>query len=112
YDADSTTAQKVEEEFGYKRFSTMEDLIEAADMVVVATPTQTHFDCATRVIEAGKHLFIEKPIAQTVEEAEKLRELVKIHRVRGQVGQVERYNPAFMAIKPSLQNPMFIEAHR
>lgn len=112
FDASEENSKKVEAEFGYKSFSTMEALIEAVDMVVVATPTVTHFDCAKKVITAGRHLFIEKPIAHTVEEAEQIRDLVRTHKVRGQVGQVERYNPAFMAVKDSINNPMFIESHR
>lgn len=112
FDADKENAQRVEKEFGYKSFPTMEALISAVDMVVVATPTVTHFDCAKKVIEAGKHIFLEKPIAQSVDEAEKIREMVRLHKVRGQVGQVERYNPAFMSIQDKIHNPMFIETHR
>ncbi len=112
YDADKNASKKIEEEFGYKSFPTMESLIEAADMVVVVTPTIHHYDCAKKVIEAGKHLFIEKPITKTVAEAEEIRDLAKQHKVRGQVGQVERFNPAFMAIRDKISNPMFIETHR
>lgn len=112
YDTDAATSKLVADEFGYKNFSTMEELIAESDMIVVATPTSTHYACAQKIIEAGKHIFIEKPIAQSVEEAEKIRELVRIHKVRGQVGQVERYNPAFLAIRDKINNPMFIETHR
>ncbi len=112
YDADKNASEIIEKEFGYKSFPNMESLIEASDMVVVVTPTIHHYECATKVIEAGKHLFIEKPITQTVAEAEKIRDLAKHHKVRGQVGQVERFNPAFRAIKDKISNPMFIETHR
>lgn len=112
YDADKNASKKIEQEFGYRSFPTMESLIEASEMVVVVTPTIHHFECAKKVIEAGKHLFIEKPITQTVKEAEVIRDLAKQHRVRGQVGQVERFNPAFRAIKDKISNPMFIETHR
>ena len=78
----------------------MEALIAACDMVDVVTPTIYHHQCAEKVITAGKHLFIEKPITQTVLEADSIRDLAKKHSVRGQVGQVERFNPAFMACKP------------
>ena len=71
-----------------------------------------HFDCAKQVIEAGKHIFIEKPISNTVEEAEKIIELSKKFNVKGQVGHVERFNPAFTAVKDKIKNPMFIETHR
>src|SRR5690554_1456275 len=112
YDADKNASEKIVAEFGYSSFPTMESLIDAAEMVVVVTPTIHHFDCAKKVIEAGKHLFIEKPISQTVAEAEKIRDLAKQKKVRGQVGQVERFNPAFRAIKDKINNPMFIETHR
>jgi predicted dehydrogenase len=63
-------------------------------------------------VESGKHIFIEKPITKTVEEAEEIRDLVKKYDVKGQVGHVERFNPAFLAVKDKIQNPMFIETHR
>lgn len=112
YDANKEASEKIETEFGYKSFPSMESLIDVCDMVVVVTPTSAHFDCAEKVIKAGKHLFIEKPITQTVAQAEQIRDLAKEMKVRGQVGQVERFNPAFRAIKDKIQNPMFIETHR
>lgn len=112
YDANKKASEQIEAEFGYKSFPTMENLIEASDMVVVVTPTSTHFECAKMVINAGKHLFIEKPITETVTQAEQIRDLAKEKKVRGQVGQVERFNPAFQAIRDKIHNPMFIETHR
>ncbi len=112
YDASKEASEQIESEFGYKSFPSMESLIDASEMVVVVTPTSKHFECAEKVIKAGKHLFIEKPITQTVAEAEQIRDLAKQQKVRGQVGQVERFNPAFMAIKGKISNPMFIETHR
>ncbi|WP_432411436.1 Gfo/Idh/MocA family protein [Rasiella sp. SM2506] len=112
YDADRAASRKIEEEFGYKSFQTMEALIDACDVVDVVTPTIHHFFCAEKVVTAGKHLFIEKPITHTVEEAEKLLQLAEKHNVKGQVGHVERFNPAFMGVKDMMENPMFIEAHR
>lgn len=112
YDTSKEASEKIESEFGYKSFPSMESLIDASEMVVVVTPTSRHFECAEKVIKAGKHLFIEKPITQTVAEAEQIRDLAKQQKVRGQVGQVERFNPAFMAIKDKISNPMFIETHR
>lgn len=112
YDKDQEASKKIEEEFGYKSFPSMESLIDACDMVDVVTPTIYHFECAQKVVNAGKHLFIEKPITHTVEEANALRDLAKQKGVRGQVGQVERFNPAFMAVNHMIDNPMFIEAHR
>lgn len=70
YDADAENGKKVEEEFGYKFFDTIEALIEAVDMVDIVTPTLSHYECAKQAIAKGKHIFIEKPITNTVEEAE------------------------------------------
>ncbi len=112
YDANEENAKKVEAEFGYKYFDSIDALIDAVDMVDIVTPTLSHYDCARQAISKGKHIFIEKPITNTVEEAEILRTLVAEKGVKGQVGHVERYNPAFKAIKGQLENPMFIETHR
>ena len=112
YDAFDENAKKVATEFGYKKFDSIADLIAAVDVVDIVTPTMQHFDCAKQVIEAGKHLFIEKPISNTVEEAEEIIALATKHNVKGQVGHVERFNPAFTAVKDQIKNPMFIESHR
>jgi predicted dehydrogenase len=82
------------------------------DVVDIVTPTLSHFDCAQQAIASGKHVFIEKPITKTFEEASALRDMAKKYQVRGQVGHVERFNPAFTAVKEAIQSPMFIETHR
>ena len=105
-------AKKVAAEFGYKLFSSLDELIDAVEVVDIVTPTLSHFDCAKKAIEKGRHIFIEKPIAKTVLEAETIRNLAKKHQVKGQVGHVERFNPAFIAAKDMIDNPMFIETHR
>ncbi|NIK92167.1 Gfo/Idh/MocA family oxidoreductase [Mangrovimonas sp. CR14] len=112
YDADEHNAKKVEEEFGYKYFNSIDDLIDAVDMVDIVTPTLSHFECAKKAISKGRHIFIEKPITNTVEEAEHIRTLLAENNLRGQVGHVERFNPAFTAVKDKIVNPMFIETHR
>jgi len=112
YDPIKENAEKVEAEFGYKSFNTIQELLDAVDVIDIVTPTLSHFDCAKEAIEKGKHIFIEKPITKTIEEAEQLIELSKKYNVKGQVGHVERFNPAFTAVKDSIQNPMFIETHR
>ena len=112
YDADEENAKKVEAEFGYRYFNSIEALVAAVDMVDIVTPTLSHYDCAIQAIAQGKHIFIEKPITNTVEEAEEIRELLSQHNIRGQVGHVERFNPAFLAVKDQIENPMFIETHR
>jgi predicted dehydrogenase len=112
YDAFDENANKVAAEFGYKKFDSIAELIAAVDVVDIVTPTLQHFECAQQVIEAGKHIFIEKPISNTVEEAEEIIALANKYNVKGQVGHVERFNPAFTAVKDKIKNPMFIETHR
>lgn len=112
YDPNENHAKKVADEFGYRYFDSIEKLIDAVDMVDIVTPTLSHYECAKQAIAKGKHIFIEKPITNTVEEAEHIRELLAKHNIRGQVGHVERFNPAFIAVKDSIVNPMFIETHR
>ena len=112
YDPFTENAQKVADELGYKLFDSVEALIDAVEVVDIVTPTLSHFDCAKQAIEKGKHIFIEKPITNTVLEAEAIRTLASQYHVRGQVGHVERFNPAFMAVKDLIDTPMFIETHR
>lgn len=112
YDPNSENADKVAAEFGYHKFETIKELIQAVDVVDIVTPTLSHYDCAKDAIQAGKHVFIEKPISNTLEEANELKLLAKQYNVKGQVGHVERFNPAFIATKEKIENPMFIETHR
>ncbi|MNK33931.1 putative oxidoreductase YceM [compost metagenome] len=112
YDPNSENAKKVAAEFGYHKFNTISELIAAVDVVDIVTPTLSHFDCAKEAIQAGKHVFVEKPISNTIQEAEELITLAKKHNIKGQVGHVERFNPAFIATKNMIVNPMFIETHR
>ncbi len=112
YDPFTENAQKVANEFGYKLFNSIDELINAVDVVDIVTPTLSHFDCAKQAIEKGKHIFIEKPITNTLQEAEGIRTLASQNHIRGQVGHVERFNPAFTAVKDMIDTPMFIETHR
>lgn len=112
HDPDAINAKKVSEEFGYAYFENINTLIDSVDVVDIVTPTLSHFDCAKKAIEKKKHIFIEKPITNTLEEAESLLALEKEFDVKGQVGHVERFNPAFTAVKGKIENPMFIETHR
>ncbi len=112
YDPNQEMAQKVSKDFGYHIFNSIEKLVDVCDVVDVVTPTLNHFECAEKIITNGKHLFIEKPIANTIEEAEQIITLARKYNVKGQVGHVERFNPAFLAVKETITNPMFIESHR
>ena len=112
YDPDAINGKQVSQEFGYTYIDNLNTLIDVADVVDIVTPTLSHFDCAKKAMEKGKHIFIEKPITNTLAEAEELLNIQKRFRVKGQVGHVERFNPAFSAIKGSITDPMFIETHR
>ena len=112
FDPFTENAKKVAKEFGYKLFDSVEELIAAVEVVDIVTPTLSHFECAKKAIEKGRHIFIEKPITKTVLEAEAIKTLASQFHVQGQVGHVERFNPAFTAVKDKIDAPMFIETHR
>lgn len=112
YDDNQAVADSIEKEFGFKRFQSAEELIKAVEVVDVVTPTIAHFEVAKKIITSGKHIFIEKPITSTFQEAEELISLANTHKVKGQIGHVERFNPAFRAVKDKIEYPMFIETHR
>ncbi len=112
YDPSTENVKNVVMNFGYKSFDSIDELIDAVDVVDIVTPTLSHFDCAKNAIEKGRHIFIEKPITNTVLEAEAIKTLASQYHVKGQVGHVERFNPAFTTVKDKINNPMFIETHR
>jgi len=112
YDPNQATADAVAAEFNLKSFSNIHDLIDAVDVVDIVTPTISHFECASEAIKKSKHVFIEKPVVTTLDEAHELIELAGEAGVKVQVGHVERFNPAFLAARSLIKNPMFIETHR
>ncbi|AIH03152.1 Gfo/Idh/MocA family protein [Riemerella anatipestifer] len=112
YDADTENGKRLEAEFGYKYYPNFEDLLNDIEMLDIVTPTLFHYDYAQKAIDHGKHFFIEKPVTQTLEQAEDIIRRCNEKGIKAQVGHVERYNPAFIATKPYIQNPMFIEIHR
>lgn len=112
YDESPAVRERISKEYEFHCFSSSDELIDAVDVVDIVTPTLFHYDLAKKAIEKGKHIFVEKPITQTVVQAQELIELAKKHNVLGQVGHVERFNPAFLAVKKHLKNCMFVETHR
>lgn len=112
YDTQPQQAARISREFGYRSFNDINSLLESVDVVDIVTPTVTHYELAKSALERGKHVFLEKPITTTVEEAKDLVELAQKKNLQGMVGQVERFNPAFMAARPHIKHPMFIESHR
>lgn len=112
YDPDTQVGTMVSTELGVPYFDSLEALIAAVDMIDIVTPTLSHFTCAKMAIQAGKHVFIEKPITHAYAEALELITLLQQRGLKGQVGHVERFNPGFTAVSSMLDNPMFIETHR
>jgi predicted dehydrogenase len=112
YDTDTKNAKALAKEKGFTFFKSAADLIDACDMIDIVTPTLYHHQMALKAIRAGKHIFIEKPITNSLDEAKEISQIAKENQVLGQVGHVERFNPAFKAVKDSITHPMFIESHR
>ncbi len=112
YDANPDVANEIATLYNVKAFASPQELIDAVDCVDIVTPTLSHFELAALAIKNSKHVFIEKPVTETVEEAKTLMELAREADVKVQVGHVERFNPAFQASLPYFDKPMFIETHR
>jgi predicted dehydrogenase len=112
YDPDDTTAKEVADKYQLPRFLDADALIDACDAIDVVAPTNFHFEWCEKAIKKGKHIFVEKPLANDMDEARELVKLAAESGIKFQVGHVERFNPAFLAIKEMPLNPMFIEVHR
>jgi len=112
YDPKDEVAKEVAEKYQLPRFLDADVLIDACDAIDVVAPTNYHFELCEKAIKKGKHVFVEKPLANTMDEARQLVKLAAESGIKFQVGHVERFNPAFLAIKEMQLNPMFIEVHR
>jgi len=112
YDTDRAVAEQRAAEFGVRAVATLEEFAEQVDAASIATPTSTHFEIGKELLTLGKHLLIEKPIADNAAHASELAELAAARGLVLQVGHVERFNPVLSALEKRLTNPRFIEAHR
>ncbi|HET6255480.1 MAG TPA: Gfo/Idh/MocA family oxidoreductase [Puia sp.] len=112
YDPDDATAREVADKYQLTRFSDPARLTDICDVVDIVAPTPAHFSLCEQAIRKGKHVFVEKPLANTMGEARELVQLVRESNVKLQVGHVERFNPAFLAVQSLPLNPLFIEVHR
>ena len=112
FDRDKSISKKISEEYSCKYFNSFEELLSEVDVVDIVTPTPSHYDYAIKALEQDKHIFIEKPITSNLDEAQKLINVAKQKKLKGQVGHVERFNPAYLHAKDKISNPMFIESHR
>ncbi len=111
FDPDAAKAVEVEK-MGLKRFESASDLIAACDAADVVCNTAAHFEVALAVAKAGKHLFIEKPVTETIAQAKALLKIVEEAGIKAMVGHVERFNPAMLSLDRSKIKPVFIEVHR
>ena len=112
FDTNKESSHELESKLGYKYFGDIDLLIEEIDAAIIVSPTSTHFGIAKKCIEEGKHIFIEKPLTSTSEEARIICSLANKSNLVGQVGFVERYNQAFISCKDFIKQPKFIESHR
>lgn len=112
FDPNDAQAKEVAETYGLKRYADADKLMEACDIVDIVAPTDHHYAICMQAIRKGKHVFVEKPLANTIEEGREIVKLVREANVKLQVGHVERFNPAYLAVKEMQLNPMFIEVHR
>ncbi len=112
YDIEPEKLQKIEEDFTVQCFHDVDELIQQCDAVDILTPADSHFFYAEKAIKYGKHVFLDKPISNNIDDAKKLVELVREAGIKFQIGHIERFNPAYLSLKSQQMHPMFIEAHR
>ena len=112
YDVDEGKARAIAQELEVTAYPTYDALLDNVEAVSIATPTSTHVEVAARALERGVHTFIEKPLTETVKEAQHLLDLSRKKNAKIQVGHIERFNPALLALEKYQLNPMFIESHR
>ncbi len=112
FDADDARAQEIAGQYHTKSFGSVKELLSAVDAVSIVTSTPAHFDVATAALEKGVHTFIEKPITETIDQAHKLVALGNSKDLKIQVGHIERFNPAILALEAYNIRPLFIESHR
>ncbi|MBO4402547.1 MAG: Gfo/Idh/MocA family oxidoreductase [Bacteroidales bacterium] len=112
YDPDADNAADVAETLGIRFFAHKEELIASCDAIDIVTPTLNHHESAMLALRAGKHVFIEKPITATLPEAQEILQYSRDHRLKVQIGHVERFNDAYLEAAKYIDNPLFIECHR
>lgn len=112
YDKITERANEIAELYNVKAYETYEDLLTEVDAVDIAATTTWHYDLAKPALEKGCHVFLEKPITSTKEQAEELLEIAEKNNLKIQVGHIERFNPVILQCADEINNPMFIESHR
>lgn len=112
FDTDAAHANSVAEEFGTLAFDSFENLLEQIQALSIVTPTASHYRFAKEALKQGKHVFVEKPVTETVEQGEELSQIAAANGLKFQVGHIERFNPAILTVEKIINNPLFIESHR
>lgn len=112
FDSSADRTRHVETELGVKGAADLDALLAASDALSIVVPTSAHFEVASRAIDAGKHVFIEKPITATLEQADKLLALAAKRSVVVQIGHIERFNRAVRAALPHVHEPRFVDSER
>jgi len=112
YDKNPKRAEEVAKKAGCQNFDSLDKLLERVDAVSCVVPTKYHYEVGTKILKAGCHLLLEKPIATSLKEAEEIVSLSKKYNLKLQVGHIERFNPAVLAVKDMIEDPKFIECHR
>ncbi len=112
YDVDRTKAENIAAELGVKAFGSVDELAQSTEAVSIVAPTSVHYELAARLMKAGRHCFIEKPVTASVKEAEEICAIADRENVKVQVGHIERFNPAVLALSHLKLEPMFVECHR
>lgn len=112
FDINPDRSKEISEEFGIRSYASYAELLDDVEVVDIVVPTVSHFDCAQQALKQQKHVFLEKPLTASVQEAEVLLKLSQEAQVKAQAGHIERFNPAYLAARAHISNPMFIEIHR
>ncbi|MEI0517244.1 Gfo/Idh/MocA family oxidoreductase [Brachyspira murdochii] len=112
YDADENHLNEISQKYNIKKFNSIDEAIDNADAVIIASPTTFHFEIAKKAVEKGKHVLVEKPMTETYAQALELEEIVKQKNVILQVGHVERFNGAVQELHHIIEKPYLIEARR
>lgn len=111
FDLDNKRNRVIAESYGVKPFDSAESLMEEVDAINIATPTTTHYDLAMKAIDKGLHILIEKPITNSVEEAQAILQAAKKKDLIVQVGHIERFNPAIQALPDILKDEEIVALH-
>lgn len=112
FDTDTQRLNEISEKFYIKGYQNLDELINDSEALIIAVPTKYHYEIGKKCLEAGKHILLEKPMTETIEQAEELVELANQKNLILQVGHVERFNGAILEIKKIIDKPFFIETKR